>query len=138
MKRYEFIDHTADIAIKAYGADFYQALEECGRAFFDIITENSSIKHDKKISFTIGADDQEALVVSFLSQLILFFELDNFVLGKFEVEPLDQFSVRCVAYGEKFDNNKHDSGSHIKGVSYHMLRIEENQNETSIQVLFDV
>lgn len=140
MKRYEFVEHTADIAIKAFGQNIYEALEIAGRAFFDIITDNSEISPEKEVSFIVGADDNENMVVSYLSQLIIIFELDNMIISEFKIEPLDDFSLRCIGFGEQFDDSKHRHGHHIKGVSYHMLEIydDRDKKETSIQVLFDV
>jgi SHS2 domain-containing protein len=38
MKDFEFIDHTADIGITAYGADMPKLFANAGRGLFNIIT----------------------------------------------------------------------------------------------------
>ena len=67
MKKYEFIEHTADIAIKAYGDTLEEAFAAAAEAMFDIITAGSEIEADKNISFAVESIDLEGLLVYFLS-----------------------------------------------------------------------
>ena len=45
MKKYDIIDHTADIGVKAYGSNISEAFENAAKAMFDLITDNSSIEN---------------------------------------------------------------------------------------------
>jgi len=53
MKKYEFIEHTADICIKAHGDTLEEAFASDADAMFDIITARSKITSEQKISFQI-------------------------------------------------------------------------------------
>jgi len=140
MKKYEFIEHTADIAIKAYGENLEIAFAVSADALFDIITDSSPITALRKIDFKIHADDRQSLLVLFLSHLLALHEIENIVLSNFWVKFENEYSLKATASGEKFDPQKHACGHHVKGVSYHMMEIidKKDNNPASVQVLFDV
>jgi SHS2 domain-containing protein len=140
MKHYEIIDHTADIAIKAYGETLEDAFGMMADAMFDIITDKSPINSSQTIEFEVEADDMESLLVRFLSKLIVIHETDRLVLKDFKVIFPTIGHLHAIGHGEPFDTEKHGGGMHIKGVSYHMLEIIDSQGkkESSVQVLFDI
>lgn len=137
---YEFIEHTADIAIKAYGATVEQAFTVAAEAMFDIITDGSNIEPRETLEFETESVDFEGLLVGFLSNLIVLYEVQNYVLCKFQITFLNANSLKAVCRGEMFDEKKHARGLHIKGVSYHMMEIFDggSEGESYVQVLFDV
>ncbi len=140
MKYYEFIDHTADIMVKAYGDTVEEAFGAAAGAMFDIITGGAAIERNDRVHFEVESLDLEGLLVGFLSQLIVFHEVDNLVLGRFEVSIPGRGRLVADAWGERFDATRHGGGVQVKGVSYHMIEVVEGQaGEASyVQVLFDV
>ncbi len=137
---YEFVEHTADIAIKAYGENLEQAFAVAAGAMFDIMTDGSAISPAETIEFEVESVDIEGLLVGFLSDLIVLHEVQDYVLTDFEVTFVNKRRLKVTARGETFDDSKHDHGHHIKGVSYHMMEIVEGTSEAPsyVQVLFDV
>ncbi|UCD63649.1 MAG: archease [Candidatus Zixiibacteriota bacterium] len=139
-RRYEFIEHTADIAIRAYGDDIEQAFACAAGAMFDIMTDNSPVKPEQEIEFEIDSLDLEGLLVGFLSHLIVLHEVNGLVLTDFSIRFDGPGKLRVKTKGEKFDAARHRHGHHVKGVSYHMMEIDEGSKKrpASVQVLFDV
>ncbi len=140
MKRYELIDHTADIAIKAYGATLEEAFAVAAGAMFEIITDEATITPMRRIELEVESDDRESLLVAFLSELIVKHEVEGLVLNHFVVTFVGEKRLKASAWGENFDDAKHGGGTHVKGVSYHMMEINDGKGETPchVQVLFDV
>jgi len=138
MKKYNLIDHTADIGIKAYGKSLSEAFENAAKGMFDIITDNSEVDSVGQYDVELSADDLEQLLVDFLSELLYLNSAKSLVFGFFKVS-LDQKQKKLNAkvFGEKFDFSKHKIGTEVKAVTYHMLEIKENK-KYSIQVLFDI
>ncbi len=139
-RHYEFIEHTADIAIKAYGSTVEEAYAVAADAMFDIVTDGSVINPDEKVEIEVESVDREGLLVGLLSRLIVLHEVDGWVLTDFEVALQGQDRLSARGWGEKFDKNRHSYGHHVKGVSYHMMEISESTGEgpAHVQVLFDV
>ena len=138
MKKYELIDHTADVGIKAYGKTLSESFENAAKAMFDIITDESEIESTGQYDIELSNDDLEQLLVDFLSELLYLHDTKNLVFGFFKVD-IDEKEKKLEAKvcGEKFDLSKHKIGSEIKAVTYHMLEIKKNKKFT-VQVLFDI
>ena len=140
MRRYEFIEHTADVIIRAYGDTLEDAFAESAQAMFDIITDSTPIERQRPVEFTVDAIDRESLLVTFLSKLIAVHEIERLVLGHFTVTFTAPTSLHVMSYGEPFDPERHGKGIHVKAVAYHMLEIREpsQESEAVVQVLFDI
>ena len=138
MKKYELIDHTADIGVKAYGKTLSEAFENAGKAMFDIITDNSEVESVGQYNIEINAPDSEQLLVDFLSELLYLNSAKNIVFGFFKVN-LDEKEnkLSAVVCGEKFTLSKHKIGAEIKAVTYHMLEVKKKK-PYHVQVLFDI
>ncbi len=140
MKRYEFIDHTADIIARAHGATLPEAFAAAAQAMFDVITGGAEITGDRQFDFEVESIDREGLLVGFLSDLIVIHETEHVVLGEFRIELVDTTHLRAVVRGESFTPERHGEGTQVKGISYHMIEILEDSRDRSwtVQVLFDV
>ena len=138
MKKYELIDHTADIGVKSYGKTLSEAFENVAKAMFDIITDNSEIESVGQYNIELESTDLEQLVVDFLSELLYLNSARNVVFGFFKVN-LDEKKnfLSAVVFGEKFNLSKHKIGAEIKAVTYHMLEVK-NKKPYHVQVLFDI
>ena len=140
MGRYEFIEHTADIGVKAYGDSTEETFAVAAEAMFALITDDAQIEAVKTIEFEVVSEDREGLLVKFLSQLIVIHEVENLVLTDFEVKFTDKDRLVARMKGERFDTDRHGGGTHVKGVSYHMLELVETKSDRTgyTQVLFDI
>ena len=138
MKKYEFIEHTADVGVKAFGKNLSECFENAAIGMFDIITDSSHIDSKGEYIITIEFDDLEQLLVDWLSELLFLQSSRNIVFSKFHVN-IDQkkLQLSSTIYGENFDTSKHKSGVEIKAVTYHMLKIN-NTEPYFVQVLFDI
>lgn len=137
-KGYEFIDHTADICVKAFGKTLSECFENAAIGMFDIITDSSTIQEMGEYTIELVSEDLEQLLVDFLSELLFLHSSRNIVFGSFNVEiDLDKAILKAVITGEELDTSKHKMGVEIKAVTYHMLEVS-NKEPFFVQVLFDI
>lgn len=139
-RHYEFIEHTADIAVKAYGRSVEDAFATAAVALFDVITDGGRIKSERPLEFEVESVDTEGLLVGFLSHLLVLHEADGYVLTDFNVQFAGPTTLKVTCGAVAYDADKHGRGHHVKGVSYHMMEIfRGGHGENSfVQVLFDV
>ncbi|NIQ07783.1 MAG: archease [Candidatus Korarchaeota archaeon] len=138
---FTFLEHTADVAFKAWGASMEEAFKNAALALTDVLTDHTRIKkrQDKKIE--VEAEDKEELLVAWLDELVFIFDTTNLVFSDFEIAIQirgEKFRLTANASGEKFDPAIHPSGTEVKGVSYHMLKIWKDQGKTYVRVILDV
>ena len=140
MKRFEYIDHTADIAIKAYGFDLAEAFAAAAEGLMAVITGEAELSGGEPDSFEYESIDQPGLLVGMLSELIVRHEVEGVVMSEFDVELLDGAKLRCSYRKQPFDKSQHGEGIHVKGVAYHMLEMHEGGagEPSHVQVLFDI
>ena len=67
---YEFLDHTADLKIRAVGQNFEDALSEAAKALFNAIAPDSKIKTKTGREFIITVHKPQILVHDFLGELL--------------------------------------------------------------------
>jgi SHS2 domain-containing protein len=137
-KEFEVIDHTADIGIMAYGADLKQAFANTARGLFSLITELDTVAVKKQHNIQITAPDREVLLVNWLNELIYLFEAKEMLFNRFDISSLTDTKLTATGHGEKIDLAKHTLKIQVKAITYHMLKIEQNECGWKARVIFDV
>ncbi len=135
MERYEVIDHTADLMIKARGRDLEECYENVAYGMFDQTVDLRDVDpvETREIDVT-GMDDEDALY-SFLSELLFIEDYENIICKEFDVR-IDGLHITCTAKGELLDRSKMHVRGEIKAVTFHMMEID--RDAPSVTVLFDV
>jgi SHS2 domain-containing protein len=136
--RFEAIEHTADVGYKLYAPRVAELFEAAGRVLFSTITNLDSIKIDFSRSISVTADDQENLLVAWLSELNYRFLVEHELFSEFIIKSLTPNSIDAVVRGEKIDQTRHEIFTEIKAVTYHGLYIRQSAEGWEAQVIFDV
>jgi len=139
MKRYEQIDHTADLNIRAYGESAPELFENAALGMLEAIAAVDSIDEVVKIKIEVEADALEDLLVAWLSEIHFQHEVQEVLFKRTEVVQFDEDRIIGFAYGEKINPDKHEIFTEIKSVTYHQLEVEEWDDGTwEAQVIFDL
>ncbi len=145
MKEAGFIyeDHTADVQARCWGKSLEEAFNQTAYSLMATITPNLkkiSPKVEKKIK--IEAEDREALLFDFLSELLYIFDVEELVFNKIKVQIIkeseDLFVLNALLRGEKFDVTKHEIGVEVKAITYSFMEITESKNKVEISIVFDI
>lgn len=136
-KDFEIVDHTADVGIRAYGANMNQAFANAARALFSLITELDDVAEVVHRDTELTASDEESLLVEWLNELIYLFDVENILFKRFDITQLNNTQLKARSYGEKVDKSKHKLKIGVKAATYHMLKIDK-ANVCKVQVLFDI
>ncbi len=133
--RYENLEHTADVMIRAYGSTLEECFENAAYGMMDQILDATSVVARVEEEFSVEGGSREDLLYNFLSEVLFIFDARRLALSVFHV-TLQDGMLKCRASGERFDRERHSPKQEIKAVTYHMLQV--NEGEPSITVLFDV
>lgn len=140
--RFKFLEHTADAYVEAYGNNLEEAFESAGMAFTDVMTKLESVEAKTQESFVVKAQDEEALLYSWLEELLLAFELKQLLFSRFEVSPITKtdkgFKLVVKAWGESYDEKKHMSKVGIKAATYHQMEIIKDANGVVLRFILDI
>ena len=136
-KEFEILNHTADVAIIAYGADIKEAFANAAKAMFSLITELDDVEEVLHRDIELSAPDRESLLVAWLNELIYLFDAEQILFKRFDIAWLNQAHLRARGYGQQVDSSRHKLKIGVKAATYHMLEIDES-NGARVQVLFDI
>lgn len=139
-RQYEFLDHTADIILRASGQTLDEAFEAAAEGLFDVITDSAALAGDTIVQKSLASIDREGLLVAFLSELIVMHETDDVVLSDFAVKLESDTAMTFSAKSQPFDPDCHGEGTPVKGVSYHLMEIgvDAVAKTAYVQVLLDI
>jgi len=134
---FEIIQDSGSIAIKACGNTLSAAFINAARALSGLITSADKIKETVLREVEISAPDQEFLLVEWLNELIYFFDAEQLIFKRFEIDILSTNSLKACCYGEKMNKTRHELIRGIKAVTYHRMNIKYNNNY-ELQVILDI
>jgi SHS2 domain-containing protein len=141
-KGFEFLEHTADAYIAAYGTDLAEAFENAALAMFDVMTNVEKVSPEVKDSVKVVAEDEYALLYSWLEALLVKFDVNKMLYSKFKVLDLNQtsggFRLRAEIWGEKFNPEKHAQKVGVKAVTYHRMEIIKEPNKATLKFILDI
>ena len=141
--KYEIIDHTADVGIRAFGKDINELFENTAYGMFEIIASLEDVKNELETEIEIKNDGLDNMLHDFLSELLFKYEVEKILFGKFIVKSLparpgDKKGLKGTALGEKIDLNRHRIKTEIKAVTYHQLKVKKEENHWIAEVIFDI
>ena len=137
MKRFEVIDHTADVGLLAYGSDLKEALANLACGMFSLIAELDKVRESQHMDIEVNSTDRESLIVDWLNELLYVFDVEHIVFSRFDIVHLGETSLNARVYGEKVDRSRHTLKREVKAATYHSLKIVE-ENGYRIQVILDL
>jgi SHS2 domain-containing protein len=140
--RFKFLEHTADAFVEAYGSNLEEAFESAGMAFTDVMTTLETVEAKTQASFVVEGQDEEALLYSWLEELLLEFELKQLLFSRFEVSKITKtnegFKLTAKAWGETYDPARHVSKVGVKAATYHQMQIIKEKDGVVLRFLLDI
>jgi SHS2 domain-containing protein len=138
MKRYEQFPHTADIGVRVFGKDLKELFENAAFAMFDIIADLEGMTGETTETFKVEAADPEGLLVAWLDELLYIFYTKQLIFYKFNIEKLEEGSLRASVVGRPIAANRNRLKTEIKAATYSDLKIKKSAEGYSVEVIFDV
>ena len=140
--KFDFLEHTADVYIRAYGSTMEEAYENAALATFETMTDITKIAQIQEEFFEVEAEDQYALLYNWLEALIVKFETENMLFSNFQItnwlETAETLKFKAKMWGEKFDPQKHPQKVGIKAVTYHRMVIIKEKDQVVLEFILDI
>lgn len=135
MKKYEVLEHKADLKIRIFGKSkkelFLNALLAMNFGLRPEILDGKSVKRKIKAK----ALDLSALLVDFLSEALYLTQAKKEIYESVNFIKFADLELEVEIFGKKTKK----FGEDIKAVTYHNLKIIKNKNDVwQATVLFDV
>lgn len=138
-KKFEIIDHPADIGLKVYGKNLSDLFKNAGLALKEICEPEINGRSEKEILLKLVDSSPEELLVKFLNELIYLLTVKNQVPEKIDINV------------KKLENSFHLKGKvsltgigqgavkrEIKAATYHNLSITRRGHLWQTAIILDL
>ena len=140
--KFEFLEHTADVYIAAHGATMEEAFGNSALAMFEVMTDTEKIAPGHREAVEVEAEDEYALLYSWLEALLVKFEVNGMVYSEFEVHQIKEtkegFKLKATVHGEKYDPKKHPQKVGVKAVTYHQMEFIKEREKVTLMFILDI
>ncbi len=141
-RRFEEVEHTADIAIRVWGRDLTELFSNaaygmaCQMADLDAVdrTDFGELSRATEHLIELEAYDAETLLVAWLGELLYLGERDGCVFTDFDVLEITPTRLRAVAQGGPV----RECQRQIKAVTFNDLEIVRTGAGYETTIVFDV
>ena len=127
MREWEQYEHTADVGIRGYGSTLEEAFEAVALALFDVMVDVRKVDPKECRDVEVEEEDLEALLYSFLEELLVIHDVEGLVFGDVKVEigkAENGYRLTARACGEPL-SEKHGPKEEVKAITYHEMEIKQ-------------
>jgi len=135
---FEYLDHTADVMIKAYGRNLKHAFYSAAAGMLHLIYDVDKVESD--------SDYASEVLYDWLSNILAQFYIKKIAFGFFKIKNLrrikngkKQWYLKGYAMGEPYSMEKHNFKKEVKAVTWHGLDIKrEGRAKYVIEFIVDI
>jgi SHS2 domain-containing protein len=143
-ERFEILEHPADVGFLAYGGTLAELFENAALAMCSLACAPEKIEERTERRILSRAADVESLLYAWLAEILAIADAEQLVFRRVAISELREpqagkpGEVRAVAYGEKFDRERHAAGTSIKAVTLHQFLVEPTPDGFRARVFLDL
>ncbi len=138
MKRFEILDHTADIGLVVHGKDLKTLFENAGEGFFHLITDLKKVRLRTEKRIEIKGEKLDRLMVDWLTELLYLHDVENLLFKGFKVDAVGEDGLKARVKGEPFQEGVHVIKTEVKAVTYHRIEVRQEKGGWRAQVILDL
>ncbi|XP_055146940.1 protein archease-like [Symphalangus syndactylus] len=104
-RKCEYLDHTADVQLHAWGDTLEEAFEQCAMAMFGYTTDTGTVEPLQTVEVETQGDDLKFLLFHFLDEWLYKFSADEFFI------PREKFQITINWVGRRIFTVQAPSGN---------------------------
>ena len=145
LKNVEYLDHMTDAYVRCNGKTLAEAFQYSAKGLVNIMYDIAKIEKNQKILLSAEGSDLENLLYDWLEKILLLLLIDKIILSDFNIvvdfnKELKKYLIEGYGEGDSIDYGKHELKVEIKGITYHEMKIfqEQNTNEFVTEYIVDL
>ena len=134
MKKFEFLEHPADLKVRSFGKNLTEVFINAALGMMNFLYEDlDNIKTTREETIEIHGDDQESLLVNWLAEILYLSNTNYRAYVKYEIIEFGENKI--VAHTSSGPAQAKDD---IKAVTFHELEIKQQNNMWVATVVYDI
>jgi SHS2 domain-containing protein len=139
---YRLLDHTADVGVEAWGPTPADAFAEAARGVFAVVldADPGALVGGGPATFEVDieAHGWPGLLVNWLSEFLFLLDTESFVPHTFRFRRCEPTICSATVDGVRISDPAQASGTAVKAVTYHQLRVDVGPHRTEAHVILDI
>jgi SHS2 domain-containing protein len=134
MREFDIIDSVSELRLRVFGSDLETLFRHALKGMFASMEPMIKDTVPRKRRITLTALDKEQLLVDFLSEALVFSDIDNLSFNDVVFHSLTEQALDATITGQAVLS----FGLEIKAVTYHDVHIRSSQGQLICELLFDI
>lgn len=141
MGSYKILEHATDLLVEVRANTLHDAMITAGNAVIDTTLDTTTIQTKQQHEFCATGKDLDYLLYSWLEEIIYLLITQGFAIKKLEPKITTVTSdanyycnkthhIKCLAFGEPINLDKHGFRVEIKAPTFHDMQIKINKNSS--------
>ena len=139
---YQYLDHTADLGIRAIGDTLEDAFGQGAQAMLDAIADVQYLEPQLACPVTCSAPDIPALFCEWLNELLYLAEIHSTLWQRAGVTRLErtgaEWTLEGTAQGEPLDLDRHVLHTEVKAATYAGLAYRQSKGQHILECVLDL
>ncbi|MEM4611997.1 MAG: archease [Candidatus Nitrosocaldus sp.] len=143
---YRMLEHMTDALVEVEADTLEDAFALAAKALVDVMVDVSRVEERIEVMLEADGHDLESLLYNWLEQVMITLVSEHIAMSRFimkiKVDDADagnyRYRITAKAYGEALDLEKHRYKVEIKGVTYHMMSVENVDGRYRLRFLLDL
>lgn len=135
---YEFIEHTADLAIRVHAGSVPELFIQAARGMYALLGTLHPGPQAVESTIEIHASDAENLLHDWLAELLWQLDKQKCLFDQFRFSRFDSQHLAAHCKGTIYDPVRSERSVEIKAVTYHDLKIVKRDETYEVTVIFDI
>ncbi|MEX2185477.1 MAG: archease [Pirellulales bacterium] len=135
---YEFFSHTADLGLRVRAATLDELFADAARGLTAMLVANvDDVRPLDEQRLVIDGENLEYLLFDWLSELLFTFETSGLLFCEFDVRVSNRH-LEAVCRGEPAEPGRHKMEHEVKAITYHGLRVEQENGAWLAELIVDI
>ncbi len=145
LENVEYLEHMTDAYVRCNGKTLAEVFQYSAKGLVNIMYDIDKFEKKQKIFLSAEGFDLESLLFDWLEKILLLLLIDKILLTEFNIvadfnKELNKYFIEGYGEGDFIDYGKHELKVEIKGITYHEMKIfqEQNTGEFVIEYIVDL
>ncbi|TRM84860.1 archease, partial [Sulfolobus sp. E3] len=121
------------------GNSLEEAFSNAALAVFEIMTDTTKVQPLEYREVFLNGYDLENLLYKWIEELLYYYDTELMLFSKFDIVINEENMVlQGKAWGERFNEAKHERRTLVKAMTYHEMSIQRSDNRFIITFVVDI
>jgi SHS2 domain-containing protein len=135
---FEVFEHTADIGLRVRAKTLPELFTDAASGLLTLIVDNLDAVQPKEQRFLrLESESVDLLLFDWLEHLLFLFDADHWIAKEWSL-AVDEKELRATLHGESLDLTRHVMAHEVKAITYHGLKVWQENHEWFAEVIVDI